>query len=311
MFPELQAADYSWNEPGTDKPNNRHALDTRILQCLRQLCDDARMISTLPGLLAISLYLIASILLTVRLLRGSIEFTCQRNHIVLLGMAAALIHAMILYPVILTPGGLNLGFFLAASLIALTTALLLLLATLFEPVENLGIVVFPVAALSLGLILLFPGQHILMAAASWQLETHILLSLLAYSTLGLAVLQALLLAIQDRHLHNRQPGGFIRALPPLQVMESLLFQMIAAGFVLLTLALITGMLFLEDIFAQHLVHKTTLSIAAWSVFAILLWGRWRFGWRGKVAIRWTIGGFAFLMLAYFGSKFVLELVLNN
>jgi len=269
------------------------------------------MISTLPGLLAISLYLIASILLTVRLLRDSVEFTCQRNHIVLLGVAAALIHSMILYPVILTPGGLNLGFFLAISLIALTTSLLLLLATLFEPVENLGIAVFPVAALSLGLILLFPGQRIVTAAASWQLETHILLSLLAYSILGLAVLQALLLAIQDRHLHNRQPGGFIRALPPLQVMESLLFQMIAAGFVLLTLALITGMLFLEDIFAQHLVHKTTLSIAAWSVFAILLWGRWRFGWRGKVAIRWTIGGFIFLMLAYFGSKFVLELVLNN
>jgi ABC-type uncharacterized transport system permease subunit len=269
------------------------------------------MIPTLPGLLAITLYLIASILLSVRLLRGSVEFVCQRNHIVLLGLAAVLIHAVILYPAILTPGGLNLGFFFAASLIALTTALLLLLATLFEPVENLGIVVFAVAALSIVLILLFPGQRIVTTASSWQLDSHILLSLLAYSILGLAVLQALLLAIQDRHLHNRQPGGFIRALPPLQTMESLLFQMIGTGFVLLTLALVTGMLFLEDIFAQHLVHKTTLSIAAWGVFAILLWGRWRFGWRGGVAIRWTIGGFVFLMLAYFGSKFVLELVLNN
>jgi ABC-type uncharacterized transport system permease subunit len=95
------------------------------------------------------------------------------------------------------------------------------------------------------------------------------------------------------------------------VMESLLFQMIATGYALLTLALVTGILFLEDIFAQHLVHKTVLSIIAWLVFGILLWGRWRFGWRGRVAIRWTIGGFIFLMLAYFGSKFVLELVLNR
>jgi ABC-type uncharacterized transport system permease subunit len=94
-------------------------------------------------------------------------------------------------------------------------------------------------------------------------------------------------------------------------MESLLFQMIATGYALLTLALVTGILFLEDIFAQHLVHKTVLSIIAWLVFGILLWGRWRFGWRGRVAIRWTIGGFIFLMLAYFGSKFVLELVLNR
>ena len=269
------------------------------------------MIPTLHGLLAIALYLIASILLAVRLLRGSIEFSCQRNHIVLLGLAAALVHGMVLYPAIHTPAGLNLGFFYAASLIALTTALLLLLATLLEPVENLGIALFPVAALSIGLLLLFPEQRLVTAAASWQLDSHILLSLLAYSILGLAVLQAVLLAIQDHHLHNRQPGGFIRALPPLQVMESLLFQMIGTGFVLLTLALVTGMLFLEDIFAQHLVHKTTLSIAAWGVFAILLWGRWRFGWRGRTAIRWTIGGFIFLMLAYFGSKFVLELVIGR
>jgi ABC-type uncharacterized transport system permease subunit len=125
------------------------------------------------------------------------------------------------------------------------------------------------------------------------------------------VLQALLLAIQEAHLRNRQPGGIIRSLPPLQTMESLMFQMIGVGFALLTLALVTGILFLQDIFAQHLVHKTVLSIMAWCVFALLLWGRWRFGWRGRVAIRWTVGGFIFLMLAYFGSKLVLELILNR
>ena len=123
--------------------------------------------------------------------------------------------------------------------------------------------------------------------------------------------QSVLLWIQDRQLHNRHPGGFVRALPPLQVMESLLFQMIALGFVVLTLSLFSGVLFLENVFAQHLVHKTVLSILSWLMFGVLLWGRWRRGWRGKTAIRWTLGGFFSLMLAYFGTKFVLELILHR
>ena len=265
----------------------------------------------LPNLLAITLYLLASGLLAIRLARPQAGSSCKRTQALITAGAAILIHGMLLYYSILTADGLNLGFFNAASLIALTTALLWLLAAFFEPVENLGIAVFPFAAVTLGLMLVYPEPHIITgAAASWQLNTHILASLLAYCILGLAALQSILLAIQDRHLRNRSPGGFIRALPPLQTMESLLFQMIGVGFTLLSLALVTGALFLEDIFAQHLVHKTTLSIAAWVVFALLLWGRWRFGWRSRVAIRWTLWGFVFLMLAYFGSKFVLELVLN-
>ena len=120
-----------------------------------------------------------------------------------------------------------------------------------------------------------------------------------------------MLAIQEHHLRNRQPGGYIRALPPLQVMERLLFQMIGTGFALLSAALLTGFFFLEDIFAQQLVHKTVLSIAAWVIFGVLLWGRWKFGWRGRTAIRWTLSGFIFLLLAYFGSKAVLELILTR
>jgi len=266
------------------------------------------MNAVLTGILAITLYILSSALLVSSLLRSG-QFSFRRGQILLIGFAAVLIHGLFLYPQLVTPAGLNLGFFHAATLVTLTTALLLVVATLFEPVENLGIGVFPLAALSIALTLIFPGTLIISDSRMWQLDSHILFSLLAYSILGLAVIQAILLAIQDRHLHNRQPGGFIRALPPLAVMETLLFQMIGAGFVLLTLALVSGALFLEDIFAQHLVHKTTLSIIAWILFGVLLWGRWRFGWRGRTAIRWTIGGFIFLMLAYFGSKFVLELVL--
>jgi ABC-type uncharacterized transport system permease subunit len=264
----------------------------------------------LPGLLSILCYLLASGLLVSRLSRGNSNEQCVPDPAILIALAAITAHGILLYPAIITPAGLNLGFVYAASLVALTSAFLLAVSTFFQPVGNLGIVVFPVAAVSIGLLLGWPGQR-LVTNSSWQLETHILSSLLAYSILALAVFQSILLSIQDRHLRNRQPGGFIRALPPLAVMESLLFQMIATGFALLSLALVTGFLFLEDIFAQHLVHKTTLSIIAWFVFAILLWGRWRFGWRGQTALRWTIGGFIFLMLAYFGSKFVLELVLNG
>jgi ABC-type uncharacterized transport system permease subunit len=270
------------------------------------------MTAPLFGLLAIVLYLLATGLLVARLARGPAEIDGSRNRILLIGFAAVVVHGGLLYPSILTAGGLNLGFFNAASLIALLIACLLLLACFQEPVETLGIPVFSIAALSIGLMLAFPTDYVLARElASWQLEIHIMLSLLAYSILGLAALQALLLAVQDYHLHNRHPGGFIRALPPLQTMETLMFQMIGIGFSLLTLALLTGILFLEDIFSQHLVHKTVLSIAAWLVFAVLLWGRWRFGWRGRVAIRWTVGGYVFLMLAYFGSKFVLELVIKR
>jgi hypothetical protein len=143
------------------------------------------------------------------------------------------------------------------------------------------------------------------------LQIHILLSLLAYSLLAIAAIQSILLAIQNHHLHHHHPGGFIRALPPLAIMEGLLFQIIGLGFVFLSASLISGFMFLEDLFGQQVAHKTLLAIAAWGLFAALLLGRWRFGWRGRIAIRWTLGGFFALALAYFGSKLVLELILGR
>ena len=274
-----------------------------------QLCDDFPMYSMMPGLLSIALYLVACTILVRKLATGP-GVDARNIGAPAIAAGAVILHAALLYPAVISPEGLNLGFVHAISLVALTTSLLLSLSALFQPIANLGIVVYPLTAISIAILLAWPATHIV-TVESWQLQAHILLSLLAYSILGLAVLQAILLSIQDRSLHNRQPGGFIRLLPPLAVMESLLFQMIATGFVLLTLALLTGFLFLEDIFAQHLVHKTALSLAAWLVFGILLWGRWRFGWRGRTAVRWTLGGFVFLMLAYFGSKFVLELLLAD
>lgn len=227
-----------------------------------------------------------------------------------LGFLALLFHAVILYQGTILTEGYNLGIFNAFSLVAFVVVGILLVSSLSKPIDNLGIILLPVAALTIILQFRFPGIHLLGVHASWGLKLHVLLSLLAYSLLTLASVQAILLAILDKKLHERKPGGFVRAMPPLQTMETLLFEMIAIGFVLLTVALLTGITYLENIFAQHLVHKTALSIVSWVVFAILLWGRFKFGWRGKVAIRWTLGGFATLMLAYFGSKAVLEIILK-
>jgi len=228
-----------------------------------------------------------------------------------LGFAALLLHAVMLYFELFTPLGLNLSFFNAVSLAAWTVAGLLLVSALTKPIENLAILALPLAAITVLLDLRFPGNHLLGTEADWALRLHVLTSILAYSLLTLASAQAILLAVQDNHLRRHHPGGFIRTLPPLQTMESLLFEMISLGFVLLSIGLLTGFLYLEDMFAQHLVHKTVLSIVAWIAFGVLLWGRYRFGWRGRTAIRWTLVGFAVLMLAYFGSKAVIELILQR
>jgi ABC-type uncharacterized transport system permease subunit len=126
----------------------------------------------------------------------------------------------------------------------------------------------------------------------------------------LAAIQAIVLAIQEKQLRQRHVSGLMRKLPPLQTMETALFQLIITGFALLTVGLITGLMFVEDLLAQHLVHKTVLSVVAWCVFAGLLWGRLRHGWRGKTAVKWTLTGFAILLLAYMGSQFVLEYLVN-
>jgi ABC-type uncharacterized transport system permease subunit len=207
--------------------------------------------------------------------------------------------------------GFSFNFFGTGSLVAMIVALTLLVASLNKPVEKLGVALFPIAALMLGLDLAFPAPPHPLHVNNWAMTTHILASIIAFSLLNIAALQAVLLAMQDRQLKSHYPRRFILSLPPLQTMESLLFQMIATGLVFLSISLISGFLFVEDLFAQHLVHKTVLSILAWIIFSGLMIGRKIYGWRGQTAMKWTLSGFASLMLAYFGSKLVLELILHR
>ncbi|TRW93010.1 cytochrome C assembly family protein [Candidatus Methylobacter oryzae] len=205
----------------------------------------------------------------------------------------------------------NFSFINTASLISLIVALLLLIAILNKPVEKLGLIIFPIAAIMLGLELNLPEKPHLLHTHNWQMSIHILTSIIAFSLLNIAALQAILLAIQDQQLKSHPPKRFIQSLPSLQAMESLLFQMLGTGLFFLTISLVSGFIFIEDLFAQHLAHKTILSIIAWIIFSSLLIGRMRYGWRGKTAVRWTLAGFILLLLAYFGSKLVLELILRR
>lgn len=263
------------------------------------------------SLTAVVLYLAATLVAVQHFKKLAAGADSDKRLLLWLWGGALLAHGAVLSQRVLTLHGVNLAFFNALSIVAALIVAIVLLTAIKRPVENLAFIVLPGAALCLALDQVMPAQLIIAEPADSALQIHILISLVAYSLLTIAALQALVLALQDRQLHNHRPGGIMRALPPLQWMEHLLFQLIAAGFALLTLALITGFVFLQNIFAQHLVHKTVLSIAAWAVFAVLLWGRWRFGWRGRAAIQCTLGGFFVLMLAYFGSKLVLELILHR
>lgn len=258
------------------------------------------------------LYIFAAVLLALRLFAPALVTapTAKRTALIAAIVALAL-HASALYSALYAPEGLNVGFFNMLSLTTWFIAAVVVVSAFGNPVENLGIALLPLAAFGLAMQELFPSAHSHITPTDPGLDIHILLSIASYSLLAIAAVQSLLLALQDHQLRNRKPGGFVRALPPLETMERLLFRMIGVGYILLSLALISGVHFLNNIFAQHMVHKTILSIAAWIVFAILLWGRWRFGWRGRIAIRWTLSGYAILMLAYFGSKLVKELILHH
>ncbi len=259
--------------------------------------------------LCVVFYLAAAVLLLKRLASGIEATQSSRLLALILAGIAAIAHLLLLRDGLVVENGLNLSFFLALSFTSWLASTLIVLTSLRHPIENLGLVVFPFTALSI-LLQGIEEQGVVIAFDSAGLQAHILISAVSYSLLTLAAIQAILLAIQNQHLRNKHPGGFIRALPPLETMESMLFRLIAIGYLFLSISLLTAVPYTNNLFEQHLVHKTILSISAWCVFAILLWGRWRFGWRGRKAIRWTLSGFAVLVLAYFGSKLVRELILG-
>jgi len=180
-----------------------------------------------------------------------------------------------------------------------------------RPLQNLLTVLFPLSAVAVLVTTLGPDTQQSQSHVPIGVALHVGSSIVAYSVLTLAAIQAALLAAQDWQLRRHQFASVLSNLPPLQLMESMLFELLWVGVIALTLSIASGFVFMEDIFAQHLVHKTVLSMAAWALFSLLLAGHHLLGWRSQTAVRLTVSGFTLLMLAFFGSKLVLELVLER
>lgn len=220
------------------------------------------------------------------------------------------LHALVLVGSLQLAGG-RLGLSQALSLVTWQTALLLALLWRVQTLWPLRTAIYPLAAAGALVAALWPSQTGAQAPHDWKIALHVALSIFAAGLLTLAAAQAVALAVFDRLLHR--PDQLTRALrmPPMQSAEDWLFQLIAAGFFVLSLALLSGLIFVDDLFAQHLAHKTALSILAWAIFGALLLGRRRWGWRGRRAVRWALSGYAAFLLAYFGSKLVLEQLLGR
>ena len=208
-----------------------------------------------------------------------------------------------------TLSGLDLQFYASLSLTALGIAALSTALSFRGKLSALGILVFPFAGL---LVLLYASQgHGHPNQMDWQLQLHAWCAIVAYTTLAVATLIGVLLWCQERALRRHAVKSWTRVLPPLTELERLLFEVIWVGYVLLTATLVTGVVFVHDLFAQHIVHKTVLSVMSWLVLGTLLIGRWRYGWRGARAVKWTVAAMLLLLLAFFGTQFVRQLILHR
>jgi len=237
----------------------------------------------------------------------------------LLLAGGALAHAFALYLAIGEGPGFHFGFAQALSATFWIGVVLLWLEGLSVRVQALRLLVLPVAAVTATLPLLFPGSDFAVESTRPLFLPHLLVGTLAYGVLMLAALHATLMTAAERALHSGNGGGaslfgrWIEELPPLLALERMLFRFILIGFVLLTLTVLSGVLFSEATFGRpmRLDHKTVFAVTAWVLFGVLLAGRRLRGWRGRTALRLTLAGFTVLLFAYVGSRFVIEVVLQR
>lgn len=265
------------------------------------------MIANASGLLAALLYILGTVLQSQSLYRNKI----YRTQTMLVAGAALLFHLVNVVHVFDTDAGYDFGFFRIATLFSWVMAALVVLSSLKKPLENLFLVLFPIAVLSILSSEFLPGYSQPISNLSAGVALHSIIGIIAFSLITIAAVQALLVAWLSRELKQHHFNPALRHIPPLQTMEALLFEIIHVGFIALVAVIITGFVFMENMFAQHLVHKTVLTLISTAVFAVLIWGRHSRGWRGKIALRWILSGYCVLLLAYFGSKFVLELLLGR
>lgn len=232
------------------------------------------------------------------------------HHAVLLPLG---LHTVLLGQALFGPDGLYLGVGNAISAILWLTVLIYWVGSFFYKLEGLQSLVTPVAAVAVIMPVVFPSLNPLPNTEFGAFKFHLLIAMLAYALFTIASLHVALMALLERALHGGIHSQLLQKLPPLLTMEKLLFRIIWAGFALLTLTLVSGVIYSEELFgeAARFNHKTVFGVASWIIFALLLAGRHAYGWRGRVAVRWTLAGFLALVLAYLGSKFVLEVILGR
>ncbi|MDC7712008.1 cytochrome C assembly family protein [Vogesella indigofera] len=226
--------------------------------------------------------------------------------------ALLLLHAIVLTLPVFHSGTVSLGLGTALSLLSWMMLLIFWTGSYFSRMEGLQTFLVPVAFVAVLLAEILPLPRNTYAVNDVAFLLHMVVSLLAYSLFAIGALIAILMLMQERALHERKPGRLSGKLPPLMVMENLMFQTLGTGFLLLTASLASGVLFSEEVFGKPAVlsHKTVFAVTSWLVFGALLVGRKYRGWRGRMAIRWTLGGFALLLLAYIGTKAVMQFVLH-
>ena len=263
-------------------------------------------VTIISGLLAVFFYLIGSVF-------QGLNFTSNKDvksKVCIFGAIALLAHAISAFGVIRTANGYHFGIFEISTLIAALISLLVLVSSIRKPLEILFLGLFPLAIITIIASLTISSDYP-PTEMSAGLASHVLISLLAYSFIAIAALQAGVLAYQNHQLKHHHVGGLISKFPPLQDMEAFLFELLWVGQGLLSVGILAGMMFIDDIWGiDGVIHKSFFSILAWIVFASLLWGRHQLGWRGQTAIRGTLTGFGFLIIGFYGSKFALEYILG-
>ncbi len=275
-------------------------------------------VSIVFHLLAALAYGALGLWLWVRTARGHTAPTTSSSHRTLL-TAAIVLHGAALVNGILAGHGLFLGWALALSAAIWLGMVIFWVQSLFSRINGLLLILLPSATLASLLAGLFPTGHAVAHANSEWLRIHLLIALAAYGLTAVAALHAILMAALDRQLHRpiehaqQQPllARVLSAMPPLLAQEQLLFQLLRVGFVVLTLTVISGAIVSLRLSSQLVPfdHKTVFTLLSWVTFGVLLWGRRTRGWRGRTALRWTLVGFAFVLLAYTGSRFVLDVIL--
>ncbi|CAB3676620.1 MULTISPECIES: inner membrane protein YpjD [Achromobacter] len=250
---------------------------------------------------------------------GEVEQTGRIARLCLLG--ALVLHGIGLQQSMLGSQHLFIGWALALSAAIWLGMVVFWLESLLVRIDGLQLLLLPAAAIASGLAAIFPqGQFVPHADDPW-LRVHLLIALAAYGLITIAALHAMMMALLDRHLHRPLDapaersiiGRVLDSQPPLLVQEQLLFRIIWIGFVVLTLAVGSGSVASLKLTGKILPfdHKTVFTLLSWLTFGVLLAGRHIWGWRGRVALRWTLTGFGFLILAYTGSRFVLEMILHR